>query len=46
LEPQPPGSLRACPGCNGIALPLHKIKLEILENSIYGEMRGLHKAAK
>ena len=22
-EPQPPGTLRACPACNGIALPLH-----------------------
>jgi len=21
-EPQPPGTLRACPGCNGTALPL------------------------
>jgi hypothetical protein len=32
--------------CNGIALHLHKIKLETLEKSIYGRVRGLQKTAK
>ena len=30
-EPQPPGTLRACPACNGIALPLPLHKSSVYE---------------